>query len=234
MPGLICYQVVVTSGNATLQEVWRAAGTGLDFDEGCSSPTVGAVSSPSPYALVWVADGGATPVLRAFNALDGSLVYHSDALTTDDLGAVPHYPPVTCAGESVFVGLNDGFALYRANHKWWKDLKPEIKEIKEIKEFKFEKPELDYKQVLEINPKEIAEGWPGPRVGGDPYEALRVIAERVDQLSEQLASGRAFIRPEQRPAIGQEPLERPLAETPQRDSSRAGRKPRGKRTRRKR
>ncbi|SRR5216683_317148 len=214
-PGLICYKVVVSSGTATLQEVWRALGTGLAFDEGCSSPTIGAVTSPSNYALVWVAHGGATPVLRAFNAMDGSLVYRSDAVPADDLGAVPHYPPVTCAGASVYVGLNSGFALYRANHKWWKDLKPEIKEIKDFKEFKFEhkelvKPEFDYKAVLEVNPKEIVEGGPGPRFGGDPYEAIRILAERVDELSEQLATGKAFIRPEQRPAVGEEPLKRDL------------------------
>jgi hypothetical protein len=111
--------------------------------------------------------------------------------------------------------LNSGFALYRANHKWWKDLKPEIKEIKDFKEFKFEhkeliKPEFDYKAVLEVNPKEIVEGGPGPRFGGDPYEAIRILAERVDELSEQLATGKAFIRPEQRPAVGEEPLKRDL------------------------
>lgn len=215
MPGLICYKVVVSAGTATLQEVWRASGTGLAFDEGCSSPTVGSVTNPSAYALVWVADGGATPVLRAFNAMDGSLVYHSDATAADDLGSVPHYPPVTCAGASVYVGLNDGFALYRANHKWWKDLKPEIKEFKDIKEFKFEhkelvKPELDYKSIIEVNPKEIVEGGAGPRFGGDPYEAIRILAERVDELSEQLATGKAFIRPEERPPVGEQPLKKEL------------------------
>jgi hypothetical protein len=123
------------------------------------------------------------------------------------------------------VGLNDGFALYRSSHKWWKDVKPEIKELKELKfEHKeLAKPEFDYKQILEINPKEIVEGGPGPRVGGDPYEAVRLLAERVDQLSEQLATGRAFIRPEQRPAVGEEPLKRPLPEPPQRKSKPAPR-----------
>lgn len=236
MPGLICYKVVVSSGNATLQEIWRASGTGLAFDEGCSSPTVGAVTVPSAYALVWVADGGATPVLRAFNALDGSLVYHSDAIAADDLGAVPHYPPVTCAGASVLVGLNDGFALYRANHKSWKDLKPEIKEIKELKEFKSEhkeivKPEFDYKQIVETNPKDIVEGGLGQRFGGDPYEAVRLLAERVDELSEQLATGRAFIRPEQRPVVGEEPLKRPLKELTRRASKKTSRRKPGKRGR---
>ncbi len=215
-PGLICYKVVVTSGTATLQEIWRAGGSGMSFDEACGSPTVGAVTSPSPYALVWVADAGATPILRAFNAMDGSLVYRSDAVAADDLGPVPHYPPVTCAGASVFVGTGSGFVLYRANHKSWKDLKPEIKEVKDIKEFKFEhkeivKPEFDYnKQVFEGNPKEIFEGGPGPRFGGDPYEAIRILAERVDAMSEELAKGRAFIRPEQRPAVGEAPLKQDI------------------------
>jgi len=61
-----------------------------------------------------------------------------------------------------------------------------------------------------VNPKEIVEGGPGPRFGGDPYEAIRILAERVDELSEQLATGKAFIRPEQRPAVGEEPLKRDL------------------------
>jgi hypothetical protein len=164
--------------------------------------------------------------LRAFNALDGSLVYHSDAVATDDLGAVPHYPPVTCAGASVLVGLNDGFALYRANHKWWKDLKPEIKELKE---FKFEhkelvKPEFDFKPIVEANPKEIAEGVLGPRLGGDPYEAVRLLAERLDELSEELATGRAFIRPEQRPVVGEEPLQRPLTGPVRRESKKVAKR----------
>jgi hypothetical protein len=215
MPGLICYKVVLGGGGGSLQEIWRASGSGMAFDEGCSSPTVGAVTSPSKYALVWVADAGSTPVLRAFNAMDGTLVYRSDANAADDLGAVPHYPPVTCAGASVYVGTNSGFALYRANHKSWKDLKPEIKEHKEFKEFKFEhkelvKIEVDYKNIVEVNPKEIVEGGPGPRLGGDPYEAIRVLAERVDQLSEQLATGKAFIRADERPPVGEEPLQREL------------------------
>lgn len=212
-PGLICYKVVVGGGGASLQEIWRASGTGMAFDEACSSPTVGAVTAPSKYALVWVADAGSTPVLRAFNALDGTIVYRSDAVAADDLGAVPHYPPVTCAGESVYVGTNSGFALYRADHKSWKDLKPEIKEHKEFKEFKFEHKEIvklegDYKNIIETNPKEIAEGDLGPRLGGDPYEAIRILAEQIDRLSEQIATGQAFIRPNERPPVGEEPLKR--------------------------
>lgn len=210
-PGLICYKVAVSGGTASLQEIWRAGGTGMDFDEACSSPTVGAVSSPSDYALVWVADAGTTPVLRAFNALDGSLVYHSDSTAADDLDGVPHYPPVTCAGDSVLVGNTSGFSMYRANHKWWKDLKPEIKEVKELKEFKFEhkeimKPEFDQKQIFEGNPKEIVEAGPGPRFGGDPVEFMKQVAQRLDQITEQLVTGKAFIRPEQRPPVGDQVL----------------------------
>ena len=206
----------MTAGTATLQEIWRAGGSGMSFDEACGSPTVGAVTSPSAYALIWVADAGATPVLRAFNAMDGSLVYRSDAAAADDLGPVPHYPAVTCAGASVYVGSGSGFALYRANHKSWKDLKPEIKEVKDIKEFKFEhkeiiKPEFDNsKQVFEGNPKEIVEGGLGPRFGGDPYEAIRILAAQVDAMSEEIAKSRAFIRPEQRPAVGEAPLKKDI------------------------
>jgi hypothetical protein len=113
VPGLICYQVVAGDGNGSLREVWRA---NQSFQDSCGSPTIGSVTSPSPFALVWVADAPDPPnsgVLYAYNALDGTLVYSSTAESWDDLGPVPHFPAVTCAGESVYVGTNIGFALYR-------------------------------------------------------------------------------------------------------------------------
>jgi hypothetical protein len=117
LPGLICYQVAAGGGAGSLQEVWRAGGHGVAFHDACGSPTIGSATSPNPFALVWVADAPDPPnsgILRAYNALDGREVYNSAAVAADDLGPVPHYPPVTCAGQSVYVGTNNGFALYQA------------------------------------------------------------------------------------------------------------------------
>jgi hypothetical protein len=114
LPGLIAFKVVTTASGAQLEEVWRANGTGINCGNTHGSPTIGSVSSP-PFALVWIVDcGDGTPSgkLRAFNALTGREVFNSANATGDDLGGVPHYPPITCAGNSVFVGTATGFACY--------------------------------------------------------------------------------------------------------------------------
>jgi hypothetical protein len=113
-PGLICYRVSGGTSPA-LHEVWRAAGGTVTFDEACSSPTVGIFAGSHDGALVWVANGGdtTTGVLHAYDALTGTEVYRSDTHAADALGALPHYPGVTCAGKSVYVGTRTGLALYR-------------------------------------------------------------------------------------------------------------------------
>jgi hypothetical protein len=114
VPGLIAYKVVVTPGGASLQEVWRATGTGLPVGNTHGSPTVGATTGP-PFALVWIVDCDESTnhgVLRAFNALDGTEVYNSGASPADDLGIVPHYPPISCTPDGVVVGTSTGIALY--------------------------------------------------------------------------------------------------------------------------
>jgi hypothetical protein len=116
LPGLICYQVVAGGGIGSLHEVWRAEGAGVGFQANCSSPTVGSVDGPEPFALVWVVDPGVvgSPRLYAYDALNGNLMYSSATLASDNLGPVPNYAPVTCAGQSVYVGTTNGFAVYRA------------------------------------------------------------------------------------------------------------------------
>ena len=114
LPGLIAYKVVLTGQTASLQEVWRANRRGIAVGNTHGSPTIGAVASPG-FALVWIVDadeGADHGVLRAFNALDGTEVYNSGAVAADDLGIVPHYPPITCASGGVFVGTARGFAYY--------------------------------------------------------------------------------------------------------------------------
>ncbi|HKD32315.1 MAG TPA: kelch repeat-containing protein [Gaiellaceae bacterium] len=91
------------------------------------------------------------------------------------------------------------------SHKRWKELKWELKEHKEFKEnFKAE-IDVAYKGVLADIPKlKDAEGDPWERYAGDPgwLAAMRAIAERADQLTEQVEELRSFIRPEERPDLG--------------------------------
>jgi hypothetical protein len=114
-PGLVCYKVVVNGGRPSLSEVWKAGGGGVNFATNCSSPTIGSLISPEPYALVWVADrpNDTSGVLYAYEALHGTEVYHSGS--ADILGPLPHFPPVTCAGPSVYVGTQTGFAQFVAS-----------------------------------------------------------------------------------------------------------------------
>jgi hypothetical protein len=98
------------------------------------------------------------------------------------------------------------------NNKAWKELKWEIKEHKELI-----KPELDVasKSLLGDIPKlKDAEGDPWQRYAGDPswLAIVRLLAERADQLEEQVQRLRSFIRPEERPELGAEALKPPGAE----------------------
>jgi hypothetical protein len=115
MPGLIAFKVV-TGPPVALQEVWRATGGGINCGNTHGSPAIGRFHA-HPFALVWIVDcdeAVPTALLRAFNAMDGSEVFNSGVTPSDDLGPVPHYPPITCAGTSVYVGTADGFACYGA------------------------------------------------------------------------------------------------------------------------
>jgi len=165
LPGLICYQVI-PGANPPMQEIWRA---NIDFRNAPGSPTVGVYGN---FALVWVADGGETEDppnapggqagLLAYNAMDGTLVFSSSSVASDALGTTAHYPAVTCAGSSVFVGTRDGFACYGATwHKWWKDLKPEIKELKEKDLKDHMKIEIKENLKAEVDVKQL---WEGPKL----------------------------------------------------------------------
>lgn len=114
--------------------------------------------------------------------------------------------PVPSVGAFVRVGAKKA--------KFLKEFKPEVKEfvvegkpfIKEPKEFKFER--FEQKHIPDIpDPKLIREGFdPMPEWLVDPSPLLRELAERVDELEGRLAEGRAFIRPEERPDVGEELL----------------------------
>jgi hypothetical protein len=105
-----------------------------------------------------------------------------------------------------------------------KELKPEVKEAQ--KELKEHKPEIkennkEFKEhkgeVEKLRDKireKLADGAPPP--SGDPMgqsadvmQLLAIIAQRLDDLEARLASGQAFIRPEERPDVGGQALNQP-------------------------
>jgi len=213
-PGLACYKLAMQNMAPILQQVWQATGSGVNIGNIHGSPTVGSLGTS---ALVWIVDADVDdygnfnypPALRAFDTMTGNEVFNSTTVSTDDLGHVPHYPGITCAGASVFVGTLKGFACYGVPHKRWKELKPEIKEIKELKVEKIEVKELFKAEIKELDkfiewpPKlKDAEGGFGQLPGGDPYAALGLIAATIDELQQRLEAGKAFIRPEERPQPG--------------------------------
>ena len=108
------------------------------------------------------------------------------------------------------ISIDPFFFHYSPWRKWVKELKPEIKELKLERKEKFElkehlKPEVDVKglkEQIKEKDKDLIEGGKSPAEGGDPYILLGQIAERLDQIEEELASGHAFIRPEERPDVG--------------------------------
>jgi hypothetical protein len=223
-PGLTAYKLAMGGSppQPILNWVWNAGGgSGLNIGNIHGSPTIGSLGSS---ALVWIVDAIDTfsypAALRAFDALSGNEAFNSTTVASDNLGDVPHYPGITCAGASVFVGTLKGFACYGVPLKHIKELKPEIKEHKE---FKFEK--LEYKDLVKIEIKENlkaevevkflelppklkdAEGGPLQGLGGDPYAALGLMATRIDELEQRLEAGKSFIRAEERPRVGENILQ---------------------------
>jgi hypothetical protein len=104
-----------------------------------------------------------------------------------------------------------------------KELKAELKEFKEIKEVdkiivegKNYKAELPEKPVVEIKTFDVktwdvklTDGYNPVNPGyiGDP-EMLRIMAGRVDQMEESLATLRSFINENERPQLGEEALKK--------------------------
>lgn len=226
-PGFVAYKLAMSNTNPAhpiLQQVWQANGTGLGIGNIHGSPSVGTVGTS---ATVWIVDADIDehtnldsypPMLRAFDALTGNEVFNSSTVANDDLGYVPHYPGITCAGSSVFVGTKKGFACYGVPLKRFKELKPEIKEIKELKLEKIEYKELfkleikenlkaEFEKFIEWPPKlKDAEGGGVQIPGGDPYAALGLIAATIDELQQRIEA-KAFIRPEERPKTGDDLLQ---------------------------
>jgi hypothetical protein len=216
-PGLIAFQVTGT----TLTEVWRAqvGGSDLSLGDGPGSPVLGVNPANPDQALVWIADcdtQGTDGRLYAFNATSGALVFDSGTSGPNAPGELAHFPGTTCVGNTVLLGTWYGFACYRnAIHKVPKELKPEKWEHKdklEKWEGKFEKPESKVeifeggvKQQFDVPKIKDNEGYGPNEQIGDPWQLLQALAARVDDIETRLAEGRAFIRPEERPDVGEPP-----------------------------
>lgn len=103
-------------------------------------------------------------------------------------------------------GISSTCVAVEVTTKIWKDIKWEIKEIKE--NLKVEADFVVEKRVFEDKRKdaalEVDVRW---RERGDPewMEAVKLIAERTDEISAELAK-QAFIKREERPAVGEEAL----------------------------
>ena len=108
-PGLVAFKV--DAAKSKLVKAWDAR---LKPGDGPGSPFI--LSEPvSNQALVWSVDGidGATPVLRASDALSGALVFHSDAVAGNGFGETnPHFAPVSAGAQSVFVGTVSSVVCY--------------------------------------------------------------------------------------------------------------------------
>ena len=110
-PGLIAYRVVVTAGGAQLQQAWTATGGLGDYP---GSPLVMTGANPTGTAVVWIVDD-TVPALRGFDAATGNEVFNSSRNPANALGAIAHFPPISCGTSSAYVGTATGLACYGAN-----------------------------------------------------------------------------------------------------------------------
>jgi len=105
-------------------------------------------------------------------------------------------------------GIRSDCVPVEVSTKIRKDIKWEIKEFKELKENIKRESDVVEKRIIEDKRKDAAfETDLGTSGRGDPdwLQAVRLLAERTDKLSAELA-GRAFVRAEERPAVGEEAL----------------------------
>ena len=117
-PGVVAYKVEIKAGKPTLVEAWRSH---IQFGDVAGAAVVVRAAENSDNALVWVAGPKLgtvhQDVLMAFHALNGTVAFDSAQNAGRDApGSLPHFPPVTCAGNSVFVGTNAGVSCYGPPH----------------------------------------------------------------------------------------------------------------------
>ena len=127
------------------------------------------------------------------------------------------------SGNTVSVSI-DPFFFSVSPLKWIKELKPEIKELKEVKEYLPDKLYiLDHKPAKLDTPEKLQlpfeggkfivekfdEGWQNWQE--QESEAIRTMAQRIDDLEQRLATARAFIEPAERPQVAETAGEKPSA-----------------------
>jgi Kelch motif len=151
------------------------------------------------------------PLVRIRNLGTGHVFYcrtHGHSTMAVATGSVVHstqfdVPANIETGPSELCVIANGMASCTSvgvSYKIWKELKWEIKE-----NFKRE-IDIHLKSVVAEIPKlKDNEGDPWQRYGGDPewLKAVRLIAERADQLQQEVIELRAFIRQEERPQLGE-------------------------------
>jgi hypothetical protein len=160
------------------------------------------------------------PLVRIRNLASNHVFYcrtHSHSTMSVATGNVIHstqfdVPNNIELGPSSLCVVANGIAScvsVTVSHKSWKEIKWEIKEIKEIIKENL-KAEVDVLKDLisEIPKLKDAEGDPFQQFGGDPewLRAIRQLAQRSDQLQQEVMQLRAFIREEERPKVGEAAL----------------------------
>jgi hypothetical protein len=97
-----------------------------------------------------------------------------------------------------------------------KEGKERAKEIKDIQDAKDEDKTNRVKELRDgrINPftRPFAVGVAPSAVESDPNAMIRQLMARVDELEQRLATGQAFIRPEERPPVGESIVNEPKPE----------------------
>jgi hypothetical protein len=156
------------------------------------------------------------PIVRIRNNSTGHVFYcrtHDHSTMGVATGSVVHstefdVPPGIELGPSQLCVVANGIASCTPVHvtqKLFKETKWEIKE-----NFKSEVDVIVKSLLSEVPKLKDSEGDPWERFQGDPswLEAIKLIAERTDELAREVEQLRSFIRPEQRPELGRQALDR--------------------------
>jgi Kelch motif len=162
------------------------------------------------------------PLVRITNLATGHVFYcrtHDHSTMGVTTGNVVHstqfdVPSSIETGPSQLCVVANGIAACTSvavGHKVWKELKWEIKE-----NFKREVDVIVKNLSSEIPKLKDNEGDPWQQYLGDPewLQAVKLIAERTDELQQEVMDLRAFIRAEERPALGEQALKQAAAKAP--------------------
>jgi Kelch motif len=162
------------------------------------------------------------PLVRISNIASGHVFYcrtHDFSTMGVATGNVIHsaqfdVPSQIETGPSRLCVIANGIAACTSvvvGYKLWKELKWEIKE--------------NFKREIDIAVKDLAseipklkdnEGDPWQQYVGDPewLQAVRLIAQRADELQQEVIELRSFIRQEERPQLGEQVPKDAVSETP--------------------